>query len=121
LLWPVKGGAVARGYADGDHRGVDISAPEDSGVRAAADGIVVFSDQLAGYGHTIILLHPGDWVTVYARNRECAVKPGQRVLRGEWIARVGSREGGADPHLHFEWRIAGRAQDPEFALQPDAQ
>lgn len=120
LLWPVDEGRFVRGYGyvrvtrpDLIHKGVDISAPEGTVVRAAADGIVAYSDNgLRGYGNCVIIVHPNGWVTLYAHNSRTTVQPGWRVRRGERIALVGSTGISHGPHLHFELRHGGRAVDP---------
>jgi murein DD-endopeptidase MepM/ murein hydrolase activator NlpD len=114
LLWPVKGGRKGRGFQQGRHRAIDVDAAPGSAVRVAADGLVVYSgDGLRGYGHAIIVLHRGGWVTVYGSVRaDGAAEAGTRVLRGEWIGRVAERRAGPAPHLHFEWLVEGERNDP---------
>jgi murein DD-endopeptidase MepM/ murein hydrolase activator NlpD len=113
LLWPVKGGQLSREHGEGGHRGVDIAAEPGAGVRVAADGIVVYAGEgLPGLGHAVLVLHREGWVTLYGGNREISVRAGQRVLRGEWIARVGQSAADGEPHLHFEWLAAGQRRDP---------
>lgn len=120
LLWPVDEGRYVRGYGyvrthrpDLLHKGVDIAAPEGAVVRAAADGIVVYSDNgIRGYGNTVIIAHPNGWVTLYAHASRTTVQPGWRVRRGERIALVGSTGISRGPHLHFELRQGGPAIDP---------
>lgn len=121
LLWPVRGGSLVRSFAP-EHRGIDIGAEEGTAVRAAADGIVAYAgDALAGLGKTVILVHPNGWVTLYGSNQELAVTPGQHVLRGEWIAKVGATGSADGAHLHFEIYKLGTAEDPLPLLvqQPD--
>ncbi len=123
LLWPVRGGRLARPFRAHRHPGVDIEAEEGAGVRAAADGLVVYSgDGLDGYGNAVVLLHPNGWVTAYGSNRENAVKAGDVVLRGAWIGRVGSTGSAQGPHLHFELLQGGERRDPAplFANAPAA-
>jgi murein DD-endopeptidase MepM/ murein hydrolase activator NlpD len=113
LLWPVKGGQDGRGYDARRHRGVDVAAAAGAPVRAVADGIVVYAgDDLPGYGHTLVLLHREGWVTLYGSLlAEGAADAGTRVLRGEWIGRVGT-VAESEPHLHFEWLSEGERRDP---------
>lgn len=120
LLWPVDGGNYVRGFGyvrhtrpDLRHDGVDISAPVGTTVRAAADGIVAYSDNgIRGFGNCVILVHPNGWVTLYAHNSRTTVQPGWRVRRGERIALVGSTGISRGPHVHFEMRRDGRVVDP---------
>ena len=117
LLWPVRGGKLARGYHPVQHRGIDIEAEPGAPVRAAVDGLVVYAgDELRGYGNAIILLHPNGWVTVYGSNRENAVKVGDQVERGNWIATMGSVKPGGRPHLYFELLQDGERRDPAALL-----
>lgn len=114
LLLPVSGtinsGFGPRGASF--HDGVDIAAPEGTPIRAIADGEVIYSDQLRGYGNIVILRHDGGIVSVYAHNQANLVREGQRVARGEEIAKVGSTGRVSGPHLHFEIRKNNAAQDP---------
>ena len=84
------------------HDGVDIGAPEGTPVHAVAEGEVVYSNQLRGYGNMVIVRH--------------VVHEGQKVERGEVIAKVGSTGRVTGPHLHFEIRKNNAAQDPLLYL-----
>lgn len=120
LLWPVDEGRWVRGFGyvrttrpDLIHRGVDISAPVGTVVRAAADGIVAYSDNgIRGYGNLVMIVHRNGWVTLYAHNARTTVQPGYRVRRGERIALVGTTGITHGPHVHFELWHQGRAIDP---------
>ncbi len=114
LLWPVKDGAEGRRVETARHRGLDIDAAPGTAVRAAADGVVIYSgDGLRGYGYALVVLHRGGWVTVYGSvRRDGAAEAGARVLRGEWIGRVSEPRAGARAHLHFEWLVGGEHNDP---------
>src|SRR5712692_522143 len=59
------------------HDGVDIAAPRGTAVLAAADGQVIFSDVLRGYGNVVIVRHTGGYVTLYAHNQVNSVQEGQ--------------------------------------------
>lgn len=120
LLWPVVGGHFGRGFGytrrvrtDLRHNGVDIGGPPGAVVRAAADGLVVYSDNtIRGMGNAVVILHPGGLITLYAHNERTTVQPGWRVRRGERIALVGQTGIARGPHLHFELRDGGRLVDP---------
>jgi murein DD-endopeptidase MepM/ murein hydrolase activator NlpD len=120
LLWPVAGGHFGRGFGmtrrvrtDLPHNGVDIGAPEGAVVRAAADGLVVYSDNgLLGYGNCVMIVHPGGWMTLYAHAQQTFVTAGMKVKRGERISIVGHTGYAWGPHLHFELRDNGRLRDP---------
>ncbi len=98
------------------HDGVDIGAPEGTPVHAVAEGEVVYSNQLRGYGNMVIVRHVGGIVSVYAHNQLNLVHEGQKVERGEVIAKVGSTGRVTGPHLHFEIRKNNAAQDPLLYL-----
>ena len=114
FLWPVSG-TINSGFGprgSGFHDGIDIAAPEGSPILAIEAGEVIYSDQLRGYGNMVILRHAGGIVSVYAHNESNLVREGQKVTRGEIVARVGSTGRVTGPHLHFEIRRNNAAQDP---------
>ncbi|HEX2677580.1 MAG TPA: M23 family metallopeptidase [Polyangiales bacterium] len=121
LLWPVVGGTFGRGFGytrtlrpELPHNGIDIGAKAGAIVRAAADGLVVYSDNtLPGYGNCVMILHANGWLTLYAHNARTTVQAGWRVKRGERIALVGQTGYAWGPHLHFELRDNGKLRDPE--------
>jgi len=107
LYWPVRGKVTGKfGRRHGrPHDGIDISVPEGTPVRAAADGDVVYSSRrLTGYGNLIIIRHTHDMFTAYAHNQSNLVRRGAHVKRGEIIARAGRTGRASGPHLHFEVR-----------------
>jgi murein DD-endopeptidase MepM/ murein hydrolase activator NlpD len=124
LLWPVVGGTFGRGFGftrrvrpEIPHNGVDIGAPTGAIVRAAADGLVVYSDNgLRGYGNCVIILHKNGWLSLYAHAQQTTVQAGYQVQRGERIALVGQTGYAWGPHLHFELRDNGRLRNPERLL-----
>ncbi|WP_242356281.1 M23 family metallopeptidase, partial [Anaeromyxobacter sp. SG64] len=118
LAWPLKGVLYGRyGVRAGQrHDGIDIAAPEGAPVAAAADGVVIFAGEQPGYGAIVILKHADDLVTLYAHNSRVLVKDGQRVSRGDPIARVGQTGRTTGPHLHFEVRKATRPRNPLLFL-----
>ena len=114
FLWPVNG-TINSGFGprgSGFHDGIDIAAPEGTPIRAIEAGEVIYSDQLRGYGNMVILRHSSGIVSVYAHNEVNLVRDGQRVARGEVVAKVGSTGRVSGPHLHFEIRRNNTAQDP---------
>lgn len=115
LEWPVIAPLSSPfGWRDGrPHDGIDLAVPDGTPVRAADDGAVAFAgDRLRGYGRLVILEHAGGLVTVYAHNEALLVAEGERVARGQVIARSGHTGRVTAPHLHFEVRAGGRAVDP---------
>jgi murein DD-endopeptidase MepM/ murein hydrolase activator NlpD len=119
LYWPMPNGIVTSGYGPRGksfHDGIDIAAPVGAPVRAAADGEVVYSSTLSGYGNVIILRHGRGYATVYAHNRRHHVKDGQKVRRGQLIAEVGRSGRTTGPNLHFEVRKDNVAKNPMYFL-----
>ena len=114
LAWPVRG-VIISGFGARDrehHDGLDLACPEGTPVFAAAEGDVLFAGEQRGYGNLVLIGHPHGLVTVYAHNSENLVVPGDHVLRGEPIARVGRSGNATGPHLHFEVRLGARPRDP---------
>ncbi|MCC7250132.1 MAG: peptidoglycan DD-metalloendopeptidase family protein [Lysobacter sp.] len=115
--WPADGALVGR-FALGDptKQGIDIGGQSGAPVRAAADGVVVYSGAgLVGYGELVIVKHNDQWLSAYGHNRARLVNEGQRVKAGEQIAEMG-RSGASRDMLHFEIRYNGKPQDPLQAL-----
>jgi len=116
---PTDGGAVTSrfGMRDGKpHKGIDISLPVGEAVYAVLDGKVVFSGQQRGYGNVIVLEHDDYVMTVYAHNESNLARLGDTVTRGQPIATIGNTGNSTGPHLHFEYRVQGKAIDPEQVL-----
>lgn len=121
LVWPVKGGRFGRGFGSGDkgqHMALDIVAPKGTPIKAAHYGVVVFAGERKGYGNTLVILHPGAWVTLYAHCSVLNVKPGMKVKTGQKIALVGSTGISRGPHLHWELRVKGQLTDPAPYVHP---
>ena len=122
-LWlsPVDG-RVSDGWNPAiGHWGIDLVAPENSPVKAAGKGTVVFAGFTAGGGHTLILQHSGDKLSVYMHNSRLEVNAGDRVDQGEVIAIIGnSGDHSTGPHLHFEWWEKGVPVDPALRVNLNA-
>jgi murein DD-endopeptidase MepM/ murein hydrolase activator NlpD len=115
LGWPVAGGRVTSPYGtrgSSFHDGIDISAPVGTPVKAADDGVVIFSDFLRGYGNVIIVRHANGFATVYAHNHRNWVRQSDKVLKGQVIASVGDTGRTSGPNLHFEVRRDNVSRDP---------
>ena len=94
------------------HSGIDYAAPAGTAIYAAEDGIVLTSGWINGYGYTVTVNHGSGYVTLYAHCSTLIAKAGQKVTKGQTIARVGSTGNSTGNHLHFEVKVNGAAQDP---------
>ena len=94
------------------HRGLDLAAPEGTEVYAARDGEVVEIGADPVYGNFIIIRHGETWASLYGHLSKIEIALRSRVRSGTLIGRVGSTGQSTGPHLHFELRQNGRAQDP---------
>jgi lipoprotein NlpD len=115
--WPTDGQLVGT-YASGDptRQGIDVAGNGGQPVRAAADGVVVYSGSgLVGYGELVIVKHNDEWLSAYGHNRARLVNEGQVVKSGQQIAEMG-RSGAARDMLHFEIRYNGKPVDPQRYL-----
>lgn len=111
--WPAMGQVLRR--FDGDtsgKKGILIGGAENSPIRAAASGSVVYAGSgLVGYGQLIILKHNDTYLSAYGHNRNLLVKEGDEVRAGQVIAHMGS-SGTNRTQLHFEIRRNGKPVDP---------
>jgi hypothetical protein len=103
-----------------NHDGVDISAPTGTPVRAAACGTVSLAGQQSGYGNMVCITHTSQFSTCYAHLSRFGVTDGARVTQGQVIGYVGCTGSCTGPHLHFETRVGGQAQDPRTYLSGSA-
>ena len=120
--WPVRGRILSSfGPSEsGTHNdGINIAAPQNTPIVAADDGVVAYAgNELRGFGNLILLKHADGWMTAYAHCDTLYVSRGERVKRGQTIARVGATGSVGEPQLHFEIRRGTRALDPSTYLGP---
>jgi len=114
--WPVQG-RVTAGFgtrADGGHNdGIDVAVPQGTSVKAAENGVVAYAgNELKGYGNLVLVRHANNWVSAYANNSELLVKRGEKVRRGQIIAKAGATGAASQPQVHFELRKGSRPVDP---------
>jgi murein DD-endopeptidase MepM/ murein hydrolase activator NlpD len=94
------------------HEGIDFGAPVGTPIHVVADGDVIATTFMRGYGHVVMVDHGGGVSTVYAHTSAVYCSPGQHVKRGQVIAAVGNSGLSTGPHLHFEVRINGHPVNP---------
>jgi len=116
FLLPVRGVVISKFGAQGKglrNDGINIAAPLGTPVRAAENGIVVYSgNALLGFGNMVLIRHADSFMTAYAHNRSLGVARGDVVRRGQVIAEVGRTGNVSTPQLHFEVRKGKKAVDP---------
>ena len=103
------------------HEGIDFIADYGSPIVAAAAGVVIFAGFHPQYGYMIDVDHGNDLVTRYAHCSKLLVREGDLVQRGRKIGEVGSTGRSTGPHLHFEVRFRGAAQNPSKFLVSNSQ
>lgn len=115
---PVEG-TVTKDYevplytGDPQHRGIDIASTRGALIRAAADGIVVFSGWTYDFGNVVIIYHGAGYRTYYGHNQRILVQRNSFVKKGDPIALMGNSGISSGFHLHFEiWRD-GTPLDPK--------
>ncbi len=94
------------------HSGVDLAAPGGTNILAATDGTVKMAGWNGGYGNCVVIDHGGGISTLYGHASRLLVTKGQKVKRGEVIAKVGTTGNSTGNHLHFEVLINGKTTDP---------
>jgi murein DD-endopeptidase MepM/ murein hydrolase activator NlpD len=125
-IWPVPRGEIIsyfgaprRGHA---HGGIDIRGARGDMVFASRAGRVVYSGSgMRGYGKTVIVDHGDGYSSLYAHNSKLLVQVGQRVERGQPIARVGRSGNASGEHCHFEIRHNDNPVDPLLHLFPPVE
>lgn len=118
LILPTNGIVTSEyGLRNGrPHKGIDIAAKAGTPVYAVLDGVVVFSGVQGAYGNVVVLEHPDFVMTVYAHNESNLVKVNDKVKQGQQIATLGATGDATGPHLHFEYRLKGKAINPRKVL-----
>jgi murein DD-endopeptidase MepM/ murein hydrolase activator NlpD len=99
------------------HEGVDYMVPSGTPIHASAGGMVVYADTHPQYGNMVEIDHGNQVITRYAHGSRLLVKVGQMVRRGQEIALSGSTGRSTGPHMHFEVRYKGIAQNPVRFLE----
>jgi len=121
FAWPVRGKIIARfGRQPNGERndGIVIAVPENTPIRSADDGVVIYAGSgLKKFGNLALVRHANDYVTIYAHAKELEVKRGDHIRRGDVIAKSGQTGAASEPQLYFELRKNSAALDPLPLLQ----
>jgi murein DD-endopeptidase MepM/ murein hydrolase activator NlpD len=111
--WPARGRIINGFSGRGGNEGINIALPEGTPVKAAESGIVAYAgSELKGYGNLVLIRHDNGYVSAYAHNGEINVKRGEKVSRGQVIAKSGQSGNVSSPQLHFELRKGSTPVDP---------
>lgn len=120
FIWPIRGG-ISSEYGtrinpitreEDFHGGIDMSVSTGTKVKATAEGKVLTSSWIRGFGRTVIIRHNNRIKTLYAHNSRLLVETGQRVKRGQVIAYSGNTGRSTGPHLHFAVLVNDEPVDP---------
>lgn len=116
LIWPARGRVISKFGRESDgvvNNGIKIKVAANTPVHAAEDGEVIYADDgIKTFGNLILLRHNNGLITAYAHASELLVAKGEKVEKGEVIARAGQTGNVGEPQLHFEVRRNARAIDP---------
>ncbi|MEY8386063.1 M23 family metallopeptidase [Oscillospiraceae bacterium 38-13] len=118
--WPTTGRISSRfggrsspgGIGSTNHKGIDIAVPYRTPIYAADGGTVTYAGWMGGYGYLVQIDHGNGYVTRYGHNSSLTVSVGQKVYKGQQIARAGSTGNSTGNHCHFEVRYNGVAKNP---------
>lgn len=120
--WPARGRVISEFNHTGNgvkNDGVNIALPLGTKIGAAQGGVVAYAgSELKGYGNLVLLRHDNGWVSAYAHASEVMVKRGDRVKRGQIIAKAGRSGGVTQPQLHFELRKGAKPVNPRPHMAP---
>ena len=120
FLWPTAG-YVSSGYGSRLHpilgivrlhAGIDLGSVQGQGIYASKSGVVIRAEWVGGYGNTVVIDHGGGFSTLYGHLHAYSTKTGEFVQAGQEVGKLGSTGLSTGPHLHFEIRVNGTAEDP---------
>ncbi|HEY1075637.1 MAG TPA: M23 family metallopeptidase, partial [Fontimonas sp.] len=120
--WPIDGGWISSLFGARtdpftgrrtSHQGIDFAGRVGAAVVSVAAGIVTEAGARDGYGNLVEINHGNGYTTRYGHNSEIVVKPGDKVAKGQRIAKIGSTGRSTGPHVHFEVLFNGAVVNPE--------
>ena len=116
--WPCSGSITSRfGYrssifGSSYHGGLDIANRYGTPIYAADGGTVIYAGWMSSYGYLVQIDHGNGYVTYYGHNSRLLVSVGQKVYKGQQIAKMGSTGNSTGNHCHFEVRYNGVRKNP---------
>ena len=104
------------------HRGTDYAAPRHTPIHSVARGTILFRGKKKGYGNTVIVRHDHGITTLYAHmhNFVRGHKRNSHVSQGEVIGYVGTTGYSTGPHVHFEFKVHGKHENPATVSLPNS-
>ncbi len=119
-IWPTRGWVtsyfgIRKSEFSGEnkmHEGIDIGSRIGSKIIAPADGMITFAGSKPGFGYFVQIDHGYGLETIFAHASSLAVRKGDKIKRGEILARIGSTGLSTGPHVHYEVRVNGTPVDP---------
>lgn len=95
------------------HAGIDIGYPTGTVISAVKEGTVTAANYYTGgYGYHVIIDHGGGYKTLYGHCSTLLVRVGDKVTKGQAIAKVGNTGKSTGPHLHLNVYVNGETQNP---------
>lgn len=94
------------------HAGLDFPARVGTAIQASGDGTVMETGWHSGYGNCVKISHGYGYQTLYGHMNKIAVRPGERVKKGQKIGEVGDTGLSTAPHLHYEVLYKGNPINP---------
>lgn len=115
-IWPTNGSYTLTSNFGSrwgrSHEGIDLGCSVGTDVLAADGGTVTVAGYTGGYGYLVEIDHQNGQVTRYGHNSSLLVSVGDKVFQGQQIAESGNTGRSTGPHIHFEIRVNGVAQNP---------
>lgn len=105
------------------HKGTDYAAQIGTPIKTTGDGVVEFIGTQNGYGNVIVVDHGRGYSTLYAHMKgfKKGLKKGSKINQGEIVGYVGMTGYSTGPHLHYEFKINGIAQNSLTVDLPTAE
>lgn len=120
FAWPTSGRLTSTfggrsspgGIGSTNHKGIDIAGSRGLAINASDGGTVTYAGWMSGYGYLVIIDHGNGFQTYYGHNSKLLVSVGEKVYKGQQIAKMGSTGNSTGNHCHFEIRLYGTPVNP---------